>query len=290
MPVASYDFIYMGDTWIAKNSSKVLNYTGEFVFNDALIQAVKRKPRFILHGGDAVFSGDKSSLNYFKQQKVNRIVPPATRFYVSPGNHDALFSSEMGKTRISFANFRQIIGPLNFTIEAPDLKMVVLNTVQIRRNSQGNDVFVYGLTVQQLNYLQRELAASKARFKLVSTHVPPQEWANTAEMNAIKKKFLQILSNQHVSMVLLSHQHRFRDYRVNGIRYIISGGAGAALDTGAINEIVLVSVRGSRLDAKKIPISWVDNAHFPPATRLVQRRRGTLVLRRVKRARLRARV
>lgn len=265
--VANYNFIYMGDTWIAKsNTSSVLNFTGEFVFNDALVKAMQQTPRFILHGGDAVFTGDKPSLRYFLNQKVRKVVPAATPFYVSPGNHDALFTTVNGHTRISFTNFKQIIGSLNFTIKAPDLKMVVLNTVQIQRDSQDNDRFVYGLSRAQLNFLARELSNSSARFKLVSTHVPPDEWANTPEMNANKARFMQILANNHVSMVLLSHQHQFRDYTSNGIRFIVSGGAGAALDTLGINELILVKVRGSELDAQVLPISWLDNRSFPPKT------------------------
>ncbi|KPV44835.1 hypothetical protein [Alicyclobacillus ferrooxydans] len=91
-------------------------------------------------------------------------------------------------------------------IKAPDLKMVVLNAVHIRRDSQDNDRFVYGLTRAQLNFLARELSHSSARFKLVSTHVPPEEWANTPEMNTNKARFMRILANNHVSMVLLSQR------------------------------------------------------------------------------------
>jgi 3',5'-cyclic-AMP phosphodiesterase len=265
--VANYNFVYMGDTWIAKSpTSSVLNYTGEFVFNDALVKAMQQKPRFILHGGDAVFTGDKPSLRYFRNEKVGKVVPTSTPFYVSPGNHDALFTTVNGHTRISFANFKQIIGPLNFTINAPDLKMVVLNTVHIQRDSQGNDRFVYGLTTAQLNFLARALKNSSARFKLVSTHVPPDEWANTPTMNANKARFMRILTNNHVSLVLLSHQHQFRDYTNSGVRFIVSGGAGAALDTLGINELILIKVRGNQLDAQVLPISWLDNRSFPPKT------------------------
>lgn len=277
--MASYDFVYMGDTWIAKsNTSSLINYTGEFVFNEVLVQAKKRNPRFVLHGGDAVFAGDRPSLIYFKQQKVKKVFS-STKFFVAPGNHDALYQTVNGKTRISFASFKQIIGPLDFTIKAPDLKVVVLNTQQIVRNGQGNDRIVYGLSNQQLNFLRRELANTKARFKVVSTHVPPEEWDKSPQMNAIKQRFLKILSQYHVSMVLLSHEHEFKRYKVNNIPYIISGGAGAALNVGQLNHFVLLSVRGDKLTAKQIKVGWLDNRGFATAT-------GTTLVRRTAARRL----
>ncbi|MCF8568481.1 metallophosphoesterase [Alicyclobacillus tolerans] len=112
--LANYNFVYMGDTWIAKSDNcDVINYTGEFVFNDALVQAKKYNPQFVLHGGDAAFAGNRPSLLRFKNEKVKKAFP-STRFYVSPGNHDALFTTANGKRRISFNNFKQIINPLNF--------------------------------------------------------------------------------------------------------------------------------------------------------------------------------
>ncbi|MCF8566765.1 hypothetical protein LLE49_18740 [Alicyclobacillus tolerans] len=135
--------------------------------------------------------------------------------------------------------------------------------------------------------MNRELANSTARFKLVCTHVPPDDWAKTAQMNAIKQRFLQILQKQHVSMVLLSHRHKFQDFTRNGIRYIVSGGAGAALDRNYTNEIVLLTVRGTQLNAKKINIEWLDNSLFASSTATRTAHRSVASVRRLRVAKAR---
>lgn len=85
-------------------------------------------------------------------------------------------------------------------------------------------------------------------------------------MNANKERFLKLLTKYHVSMVLLSHVHGFRRYKVNNIPYIISGGAGAALDKGQVFHLILLTVCGNRLTAKRMKVGWIDNRGFDVAT------------------------
>ncbi|WP_339308135.1 metallophosphoesterase [Paenibacillus sp. FSL R5-0519] len=237
-----YTFIGMGDGWAGNGQSS------NAIFTSALstISKLKRKPLFILHNGDAVFTGTdqefktggtysgvpvKSLLQMI--QDPNRGVPDIP-FFIVPGNHE--------HTGINgpLTNFRKYIGPTHFGIHLPKIKTTIigLNNSQ-ELNSNGSGQSVYGFAPGELAFLREQLKKAQKN-TVVTMHVPPRigKWANpryfqdpTSTFGNTRGQLTRFLSSVRgkVSQVLVGHVHALDQLSYQGTRYQLSGGAGAPL-------------------------------------------------------------
>lgn len=231
----NYKIVYMGDSWASAG-----NFTGVAVLNEALNVSRNTKPLLILHGGDTVFTGSKEQLNFFAKKVKSRV--PGTPLFVAVGNHESTFSNGIPS---SLNNFKKIIGPkaLHFAFQLPFVKVIGVSSV----SPQGGRP--YGLSPSELNFLRQQLN-TKAKNIIIFTHVPPEEWQQGRE------EFARLIQKKNVTLLLFSHVHAYRKFKVNNKTAIISGGAGAALDKNQINHIVILTVRNGKITTKKVPITW----------------------------------
>ncbi|MDN4067812.1 metallophosphoesterase [Paenibacillus vini] len=232
----------MGDSWAGNGQSSNAIFTAAL----STISSLKNKPLFILHNGDAVFTGTeqefktggtysgvpiKSLLQMIQDPKKGVSDIP---FFIVPGNHE--------HTGINgpLTNFRRYIGPTHFAIHLPRIKTSIIgldNSQQLRPNPKGEPV--YGFALGELAFLKNQLKKAQKN-TVVTMHVPPRigKWANpryfqdpTSTFGNTGGQLTRFLSTIRgkVPQVLVGHVHALDRLVFQGTRYKLSGGAGAPL-------------------------------------------------------------
>ena len=198
------------------------------IFKNSLAMAATFNPLFILHTGDLSNRGSKKELEHFLEI-VQTTIPDIPLFVVA-GNHEIV----KGSKNI----FKQIIGPLDYVLDSAKLniRVIVLDNAD------------YILKPQQLNYLRQQLN-NKRSLNFVTIHIPPKTgrwtWHSFKEGSA---DFMQILSDKKVTLAFCGHIHQFDEDEIKGVKYIISGGAGAPLNRWffpgkPVYHIIIVKVK-----------------------------------------------
>jgi 3',5'-cyclic AMP phosphodiesterase CpdA len=193
-----FSFVVLGDS--RDNDS---------VFIKLLLLAAVQRPLFILHTGDISNRSTVRELDHFLEM-VHQTVP-AIPFFVVPGNHETDYNTKV---------FKQKIGPLDYVLDIPRLESRII----VLDNSG------YALEPPQLSYVRDQLH-NRRTFNIVSMHIPPK--TDRWRWHAFSKgaaQLIQILSDNKVSLAFFGHIHQFDQDIINGIPYIITGGAGAPLN------------------------------------------------------------
>jgi 3',5'-cyclic-AMP phosphodiesterase len=230
-----FHFVYMGDSRGLGPVDNCFTMSGEFEL--VLKQALKLDPLFIVHGGDTVFTGEKQYLEHFVRYVEEKA--PDIPIFVAIGNHDELFIDQS-----NVENFEATIGEVHWKIDIPefDFRAFALNNIISPRNA------IYGFTDSELEYLEHQLMTSP-RNTLITMHAQPSigRWStldgfpvDTPE----SQRFFQLINQYRIKVkkVLLSHVHAYDEQFIQkssgdglilgrGTDYVLSGGAGAPLDT-----------------------------------------------------------
>jgi len=198
------------------------------IFKKSLAMAATFNPLFILHTGDLSNRGSKKELEHFLE--IVQTTIPDTPLFVVAGNHEIV----KGSKNI----FKQIVGPLDYVLDSAklDTRIIVLDNAD------------YTLRPQQLDYLRQQLN-NKRSLNFVTIHIPPKTgrwtWHSFKEGSA---DFMQILSDKKVTLAFCGHIHQFDEDEIKGVKYIISGGAGAPLNRWffpgkPVYHIIIVKVK-----------------------------------------------
>ncbi|MCJ7817748.1 MAG: metallophosphoesterase, partial [Candidatus Thorarchaeota archaeon] len=184
------------------------------------------RPDFIFHCGDLTPFGQENQYQAIKTVLDRSIVP----VYTTIGNHDlkdgggTLYEEYFGSSTYSFD-----LGPAHFT---------VFNT------STGD------ITSQEFAWLEHDLTQTEAEFRFVFTHFPPfdpRTGENHSLVNSTSSTQLISLFEEHeVDVVFTGHIHIYNETVVNGVKYVITGGAGASVyadeDNGGIYHYMNVTL------------------------------------------------
>jgi hypothetical protein len=230
-----FHFVFMGDSRGRGPADNCFTMSGEFEL--VLEQALELDPLFIVHGGDAVFTGEPQYLEHFVRYVEKKA--PDMPMFVAIGNHD-----ELNLSQSNVENFEATIGTVHWEIDIPefDFRCFALNNIISPANSE------YGFTDSELAYLEQQLETSP-RNTLIVMHAQPNigRWTTLDGFRVDtpqSQRFFQLI-NQYkskVKKVLVSHVHAFDEQfiRLNregnlivgrGTNYVLTGGAGAPLDT-----------------------------------------------------------
>lgn len=238
-----FTFVFMGDGWAGDGQ------TSNTIFGLALsaVRSLNRKPLFILHSGDSVFTGTakefKTGGTYTDKLPVKSLLQliqdpqkgvPDIPFFIVPGNHD--------RTGINgpLSNFRTFIGPTRFGFNLPRIKTTIIGLNNIEQlGLDKNNQPIYGFPPTELSYLKAKLKKA-SKNTLLLMHVPPRigKWGNPSyfkdpestfgNQNGQLTRFLDTIRGK-VGHVLVGHVHAFDTLTYQGTRYVLSGGAGAPL-------------------------------------------------------------
>lgn len=188
-------------------------------------------PDFVLHCGDLTPFGQPNQY----AEVVSALETFTIPVYTTVGNHDiregggARYLEEFGSPTYSFD-----IGPAHFTVF----------------NSSGSDV-----QESEMIWLEQDLLQSESEFKFVFTHIPPFD-PRTGQDHAMvngttAERLMALFEAQGVNTVFAGHIHMFNETVKNGVRYVLTGGAGASLyageEEGGIYHFVNVTLTESEL-------------------------------------------
>jgi 3',5'-cyclic AMP phosphodiesterase CpdA len=85
----------------------------------------------------------------------------------------------------------------------------------------------------QLAFLEKTLAASRARWKVVALHHPPYSAGYQGSDKHVRAVFTPIFAKYGVQLVLSGHDHDYqRSKPIEGVTYIVSGAAAGTRRTG----------------------------------------------------------
>lgn len=169
----------------------------------------------VLMLGDNIYEvGDvkKHGKAYFTDMYAP-LIAKQVRFIVALGNHDVL----MGHQNDQMAFFK-MPGAYYQTALSPELDVFVLDTNTFAKSD-----------VQQ-RWLENALEASQKPWKIVMGHHPIYSSGQHGVNRGLVKTLQPILERRQVPFYLAGHDHNYERLRpINGVQYVISGGAGAYL-------------------------------------------------------------
>ncbi|TFG33481.1 hypothetical protein EU528_00640 [Candidatus Thorarchaeota archaeon] len=194
------------------------------------------RPDFLFHCGDLTPFGQENQYQAIKTVLEQSLVP----VYTTIGNHDIkngggeLYDQYFGSSTYSFD-----LGPAHFT---------VFNT------SSGD------IAPQELAWLEQDLTLANAEFLFVFTHIPPFDpriGENHSLINSTTSiQLVSLFEDYDVDVVFTGHIHMYNETVVNGVRYIITGGAGASLyadeDNGGIYHYMNVTLNEDGLTIEPV--------------------------------------
>lgn len=224
------------------------NRDGYDTFEKIINQVNGISPAVVIDNGDLVFGGKPNQYRLFDQLASNI----STTLLTTLGNHDIRGS---GKD-----TYTMLYGPAYYSFDYLDSHFIFLDS------SPGWSQF-QAISDQQYSWLENDLRKSQGRNIFVVSHIPPVDPRSGVTQNEIAnyfdkvasgdnyaeqfldnynssknmehgfqdpeeaRKFENLMSEYHVNTVFLSHIHSYFDYTKEGVRYVISGGAGAELLT-----------------------------------------------------------
>lgn len=224
------------------------NRDGYDTFAEIIQQVNGLNPVFVIDNGDLVFSGKPNQYRLFDKM----VSTVASTLCTTPGNHDI-----RGNGREIYT---MLYGPAYYSFDYADSHYVFLDSASGWKEKQA-------ISDEQYAWLERDLAKAQGKQLFVITHIPPEDprsgvipndipnMVNTVKMddNLLEEKlnnyyetknmnhgfsdpqeaekFENIMSTYHVNTVYLSHIHSYMEYTKDGVRYMITGGAGAELLT-----------------------------------------------------------
>jgi 3',5'-cyclic AMP phosphodiesterase CpdA len=236
--IVSATTVFLLQSTIFSNSDDTLNF---FVFGDSqgyqgsleqiVAVANEYRPDFVFHCGDLTPFGQENQYADVLAILDMFNVP----LYTTPGNHDirlgggARYIEYFGSPNYSFD-----IGPAHFTAF----------------NSSAGDI-----SEEDFDWLENDLAESSADWKFVFTHIPPfdprPEENHTLLNTTTSTRLISLFNQTGVSTVFAGHIHLYNQTMRNGVRYVISGGAGANLvaepDQGGLYHFINVTLSESDL-------------------------------------------
>jgi hypothetical protein len=221
---------------------------GYETFDKIIAQVNALKPAFVIDNGDLVYSGKPNQYRIFDQM-VSGI---STTLCTTLGNHDI-----RGNGRDTYI---KLYGPEYYSFDFGGNHFVFLDSSRGYAEKQA-------IPNEQYAWLERDLQKAQGKRIYVISHVPPTDPRSGVKPNEIEaytdkvkqeggfvekkleaysedetidhgfrdkqevQKFENLMSQYKVTAVYLSHIHSYFDYKKDGVRYIISGGAGAELLT-----------------------------------------------------------
>lgn len=172
----------------------------------------------VLLAGDNIYTnGEFTKIKEAFAIPYEELLKRGVKFYASLGNHDV--RSENGDPQVAYPQFN-MQGKRYYTHGQGDVKFFVLETNEIVARQAST----------QLAWLDRELAASKAKWNIVYGHHNIYS-AGVYKINRVMLEDVSpILAKHKVKLWINGHDHNYqRSQPIDGTTYLVCGGGGASL-------------------------------------------------------------
>jgi hypothetical protein len=213
---ASIRFAVMGDTGTGDKY--------QYAVSKQMVAEYDRDPfQFVLMLGDNNYRGSFSKqVGAVFEKPYAKLLESGVKFYATLGNHDQQSANE----EMSYGPFN-MNGKRSYSF-TPAGDLVEFFTIDSTPVVEANDT-------AELEWLDKALEQSKARWKIVFIHHPPFSPGKRHGDNPIlEQRLCPILQKRGVRIVMTGHEHFFAKMRENnGVDYIISG-SGGKIHTGGI--------------------------------------------------------
>ncbi|HXU34073.1 MAG TPA: metallophosphoesterase [Thermoanaerobaculia bacterium] len=188
--------------------------------------------------------------------------PLGVRLYASLGNHDrydpASPAAEMARSKKSAS---WCLPRPYYTFTAGPVQFFALDTDPIERQEDPAEI------TEQLAWLDRELGASTARWKVAYGHHPiHSSGAGHGESPQQKAALLPIFEKHHVALYLAGHDHHMELQRPEGgVAFVISGAGGHEQRAVDVQSNCVAWAAGLKpgfavldADAQRIAVEFLD--------------------------------
>ncbi len=211
-------------------------------YQDGIAQVVESAnsnlPDFIFHCGDLTPFGQENQY----ENVLDTLDPLNIPLFTTAGNHDI----RQGGNDI----YKQNFGPFNYSFDFGPAHFTILDT------SSGD------IPEDDLEWLESDLLATDLEWKFVFTHIPPLDprsgMNHTLTNPSTINHLIDILETTETDAIFSGHIHMFNHSIINGVNYIVTGGAGASLyaspEDGGFHHYVEVTVDESTLSINAIPL------------------------------------
>jgi hypothetical protein len=173
---------------------------------------------FVIMLGDNLYEGPASPEDYRLkfEEPYAPLLAEGVQFFAALGNHDD--PKEVNYERFNMRGHR-------YYRFAPPGNLVARLTTPVQFFALDSTY----LDSEQLAWLDAELAASPADWKIVFLHHPIYTSGRYRASAFVNRQTLEsIFTRRHVSVVFSGHEHIYqRSTLQNGIQYFVSGGAGS---------------------------------------------------------------
>lgn len=212
--------------------------------------ANKDRPDFLFHCGDITPFGQETQYVSFIQALRNLTIP----LFTTAGNHDIRIGGDV--------RYLQHFGPSSYSFDFGPAHFTIFDT------STDN------VSEEAFSWLSNDIMGSSAGWKIVFTHVPPFDPRpgenHTLSNNTTIERLMNLFEISGVNIVFAGHIQIFNETILNGVRYVVTGGAGAGISAslqGGLYHYVNVTLEGTSLVMNVVPLS-------PPVLTL-----GTITIR-----------
>ena len=175
----------------------------------------------ILLAGDNIYTnGEFTKIKPVFTLPYQDLLHRGVKFYASLGNHDVRTMN--GDLQVAYPEFN-MQGQRYYTHGQGDVRFFVLNTNDLIKLESSE-------RVKQLDWLDRALAASTAKWNIVYGHHNIYS-AGVYEVNQMMaKNVTPILKKHNVRLWINGHDHNYqRSKPIDGTTYLVCGGGGASL-------------------------------------------------------------
>lgn len=178
------------------------------IYRRVLASVMADGSQFLVHVGDLVNKGTEAQWQAFQEIMAGFTLP----FFPVPGNHDGLEGKLDGYLTYSGApaahySFDQ--APVHFALA---------------------DSHNGGISADELAWLREDLSTTTHPVKMVFLHHPPFDPDGTDHIMAYgNDAFMALMAEQEVDYVFAGHIHAYAGADREGVKYVITGGAGAPL-------------------------------------------------------------
>jgi predicted phosphodiesterase len=205
---ASLRFVVVGDTGTGD--------ADQYAVAKQMLAEHDRSPyKIVVHVGDIIYGKGFSEIKKVFDEPYRPLIERDVKFHATLGNHDQDNPRELsGYAMLGMG------GKLNYSFKpAGDLvEFFTFDSTLVLKGRAGD----------QLDWLDKQLGESKARWKIVFFHHPPYSTGKRHGDDAtLIEHVVPILKKHNVRVVITGHEHFFARLKpVDGINYIISGSGG----------------------------------------------------------------
>jgi Calcineurin-like phosphoesterase len=194
----------------------------QYAVGRALARYHQKNPfNTVLLAGDNIYTnGEFAKIKEAFAIPYKDLLDRGVKFYACLGNHDV--RSENGDREVAYPQFN-MQGKRYYTHGNDDVKFFVLETNAIVDPSSAD-------RTAQLEWLDRELGASKAKWKIVYGHHNIYSDGQYGINEVMKRDVTPILKKHQVKLWINGHDHNYqRSQPIDGTTYLVCGGGGASL-------------------------------------------------------------